>query len=76
MNDHDLAQEGVEKIKAAIVSLLGKHPDGLTNTQVTEELELQSDQDGKQKNYLTWSVLGLLMRDKRVVHDKNLYKLS
>jgi len=75
MNDHDLAQEGVEKIKAAIVSLLGKHPDGLTNAQVTQELGLQSDQNGKQINYLAWSVLGLLMGSKRVIREERLYKL-
>ena len=60
------AQEGLQFIEAAILQLLGERAYGLTNNEISVELGLESDQGGKQKNYLAWSVLGILMKKNKV----------
>lgn len=76
MNEHEVAQSALGNLKQAVLALLKRNPEGLTNTQITKHLGLESDQNGKQRNYLAWSVLGVLMREASVVRDKNLYKAS
>jgi hypothetical protein len=49
-------------MEQAITRLLADHPNGLTNSEIARELNLQSDFAGRQKNYLTYSVLGGLMK--------------
>ena len=52
-----LAQSGYENIKAAIIDLLRVTPNGLSNSEVAELLGLRTGLDGRQKDYLTWSIL-------------------
>jgi len=66
MSDKDLAVEGLGKIKDAILGLLKIRSYGLTNNEISRDLGLESDQGGKQKNYLAWSVLGILMKEGKV----------
>lgn len=61
------AQEGLSVLKLTIVNLLKVHPDGLRNSEITKLLGLHSDQMGKNKDYLSWSILGLLMMEDVVV---------
>lgn len=56
------ATEGVRLIEQAIRDILGSAKSGLTNNEITKLLGLESDQDGKQRNYLSWSVLGRMMK--------------
>jgi hypothetical protein len=65
------AQEGLRRIEDAIAELLRSNSDGLTNTQITELMGLHSDQGGKQKNYLAWSILGRMMKDGRVMQVRS-----
>lgn len=53
-------------IKDAIVELLQSERDGLTNSAIAEKLGLQSEYEGKHKGYLSWSIIGLLLRDRRI----------
>ncbi len=80
MTAADKAKEGLVALKAAILDCLAKHPEGISNSQIARELGLESDFQGKQKNYLSWSVLGLLVNEGRVICEKHgrhvLYKLS
>jgi hypothetical protein len=69
MDPHSRAQKGLAEIEAAVTELLGQHPDGLTNGEVTSELGLESDQKGGQENYLAWSVLGRLMKAGTVIRE-------
>jgi hypothetical protein len=62
----DRAQEGLRLLKNAIVESLRNHPEGLTNAQLADQLELRSDYLGKHKGFLTWSVLGLLLNEKQI----------
>jgi len=66
MSSKEQAQEGLQLIEAAILRLLGERTYGLTNNEISVELGLESDQGGKQKNYLAWSVLGILMKKKKI----------
>ena len=80
------AQSALRILEETVVDLLRLHPHGLTNREVTTELGLESDQDGEQENYLSWSVLGRLMKAGNVLRKtveqpgkkakRSVYKLS
>jgi hypothetical protein len=61
------AQLGLELLKTAIVDLAKANPKGITNADTASVLGLRSDYQGRQKDYLSYSVLGLLLREKRIV---------
>lgn len=60
------AQLGLEFLKSAIYELAEANPDGITNSDAASLLGLRSDYRGKQTDYLTYSVLGLLLREKKI----------
>lgn len=72
------AQLGLDLIKTAILELAKANPDGITNSDAASLLGLRSDYRGKQKDYLSYSVLGLLMREGKVVRvpDTNQHKAN
>ncbi|MGN6329153.1 MAG: helix-turn-helix domain-containing protein [Rhodanobacter sp.] len=57
-------------LKEAILEHLANHPGGLGNSEIARDLGLESDFQGKQSNYLSWSVIGLLVNEGRVVYEK------
>ena len=65
-----MAQNGLALIQQAVLSLLRKHPEGLRNSQVADLLSLRSDFMGRQNNYLSYSVLGGLIKSGDVVWDQ------
>ena len=74
MNPHEderqIARQGLEQIETAILNLLERHPEGLRNAQIAEHLDLRSDFRGRQKDYLTYSVLGGLLHRGKVARDE------
>ena len=62
-------------VKEAIVESLQSHDGGRTNTELAEELNIQSDYLGDQRNALSWSVLGLLLKDGQVEREGRKYML-
>ena len=60
------AQIALGLLKDAVVALLEANPGGLTNAGVAGALGLRSDHMGSQKDYLSYSLLGLLLREGRV----------
>lgn len=66
----DKAQAGLLLLKDSILEFLRDHKDGVSHSQVVKALGLESDFEGSQKNYLSWSVLGLLVNEGRVVYQK------
>ena len=60
------AQIGLKLLKEAILELAVANPIGVTNSDVSHTLGLQSDYLGGSKDYLSWSILGLLMREGRM----------
>lgn len=63
------AQLALELLKDAILELAKANPKGVRNSDVSKALGLQSDYAGGSKDYLAWSLLGLLMRDGKMKRD-------
>ena len=61
------AQLGLELLKSAVFELAKANIDGITNSDASKTLGLQSDYGGGSKDYLAWSLLGLLMREGKIV---------
>ena len=70
MTTTDKTAEGLNALKEAILEYLAAHPEGVGNSEIARKLGLESDFQGKQKNYLSWSVIGLLVNEGRVVFEK------
>lgn len=68
MNNYDKAQAGLEIIKQAILLELKAHAQGMTNAEIVHKLGLGSDFEGKNKNYLSYSILGVLIGEGKVKH--------
>jgi hypothetical protein len=60
-----LASDALKKMEEAVLALLGNH-NGLTNSEIAEILKLRCSHEGRQKDYLTYSVLGILMEKEKV----------
>ena len=60
------AQLGLKLLKDSIEEFVQANPNGITNSDSAHHLGLQSDNEGKQQDYLTYSVLGLLVKEGRV----------
>lgn len=61
------AQLGLELLKTSILELAAANPQGILNSDAASLLGLRSDYLGKQKDYLSYSVIGLLMREGKLV---------
>jgi len=59
------AQVGLDLLKAAVLELAQAK-----NSDASKTLGLQSDYGGGSKDYLAWSILGLLMREGRMVRGE------
>ena len=73
MEPYEQAQKGLELLKEAILGILTQKTDGLRNAEIAELLGIRSDYLGEQKDYLSWSVLGLLLNEGKVVRKDNKY---
>jgi len=70
------AQQGVALLKQAILDVLAQKPEGLTNAEIARLLDIRSDYRGAQKDYLSWSVLGLLLNEGKIVRKGRRYFLA
>ena len=69
------AQMGLDLLKSAVMQVALANEDGVTNSDVAHALGLQSAYLGGSKDYLSWSLLGLLMREGRMIRvDKKKHK--
>jgi hypothetical protein len=69
MMPYERAQIGLSELKRSIIDHLRDHPDGCRNVEVAEALGIRSDFEGDQKDYLSWSVLGLLIGEGAVRYE-------
>ena len=67
----DKAQIGLKLIKDAIEEFAEANPNGITNSDAAHFLGLQSDNAGNQQDYLTYSALGMLMKESRIISVKD-----
>lgn len=58
---YEKAQLGLEFIKTSTLEFIRANPKGIKNNELAKYLDLQSENNGKQKDYLTYSILGILM---------------
>ncbi len=65
------AQIGLELVKSAILELIQANPDGISNADTASLLGLRSDYRGRQKDYLSYSILGLLLREGKIGRHMN-----
>jgi hypothetical protein len=70
MTAQEKAAEGVSYLKDAIVEYLAEHPDGVPHSQIVTDLGLASDYEGGQKNYLSFSIIGLLLAERKVRYER------
>ncbi len=66
----DKAQIGLNLLKEAVLELVRANANGVSNATVASLLGLRSDYGGGSKDYLSYSILGILMRDSLVRRDK------
>ena len=57
------AQLGLALLKEAVLELAKANPNGVTNSDTASLLGLRSDYGGGSKDYLSYSVLGILLRE-------------
>lgn len=62
MKPRDRAKAALSELEQAILDYLGTRPTGAINNEIARELNLETDFEGRQKNYLTYSVLGGLLQ--------------
>lgn len=66
------AQLGLSLLKDAVLELAKANDKGVRNSDVSKALGLQSDYKGGSKDYLAWTLLGLLMREGKMRRDNSL----
>ena len=63
------AQLGLALLKESLLELAKANPKGVTNSDAASLLGLRSDYGGGSKDYLSYSVMGLLMREGKLERD-------
>ena len=67
---YEKAQMGLDFLKSAVMELAKANPGGIKNSDAAKYLGLQSDYGGGSKDYLSYSILGILMKDGRIQRDE------
>ena len=66
----DKSQQAVALLKEAIIETITLYPSGIGNSDIARKLQIESDFEGRQKNYLSWSIIGLLVNEGRLKYSK------
>ncbi len=64
------AQVGLSLLKEAVLDLAKANPAGVSNSDTASLLGLRSDYGGGSKDYLSYSLLGILMREGKLERSK------
>jgi hypothetical protein len=76
MDARHRAETGVYLIKEAILEVLRDHPAGMSNSEIASALNIHSRYGKKSEDFLSWSVLGLLLNEKRVRRNGRKYEIA
>lgn len=68
---YEKAQMALDLLKSAVMELAKANPGGITNSDAAKYLGLQSDYGGGSKDYLSYSVIGLLMKEGKLKRGAN-----
>jgi len=63
------AQIGLTLLKEAVLELAKANPRGISNSDAASLLGLRSDYGGGSKDYLSYSVIGILLREGKLQRD-------
>ena len=63
------AQVALQLLKDSVLELAAANAKGITNAETASLLGLRSDYGGGSKDYLSYSILGLLMREGKLVRE-------
>ncbi len=63
------AQVALSSLKAIIHEYIRLHP-GATSTDVVNAFGIHTDYEGQQKNYFSWSVIGLLVNEGNIRYEQ------
>lgn len=66
---YEKAQMGLAILSSAVLELAKANAEGIKNSDAAKYLGLQSDYGGGSKDYLSYSILGLLMKEGKVVRN-------
>jgi hypothetical protein len=69
MTPKEKATKGLQFLEESILDLLLSHPEGLSNTEIERRLGIASDRAGKQRGWLSWSVLSGLLNKQQIVKE-------
>ena len=75
MDSKTKAKEAICILEELIASFIESNGGEATNAEIVKALGLESDRGGKQKNYLSWSILGNMMGSGRVEMIGKKYRL-
>ena len=64
------SRKAIALLKETIIDTIKDNPNGIGNNDIARQLELESDFQGSQKNYLSWSIIGLLVNEGKILHKK------
>lgn len=67
---YEKAQMGLNILKSAVMELAKANPNGIKNSDAAKYLGLQSDYGGGSKDYLSYSILGLLMKEGKIERNE------
>ena len=70
---YEKAQGGLDILKQAVLEFVKANPKGVTNGDVAKYLGLQADYLGGSINYLSYSILGLLMRENWIIKNGRMH---
>lgn len=70
MNALEKSEKALALLKEAILETIAEHQSGIGNNAIARALNLESDFAGNQKNYLSWSVIGLLVNEGKIKYEK------
>jgi hypothetical protein len=70
MSALDKSRHALNLLKEVILETIKQNPNGIGNSDIARQLKLESDFEGSQKNYLSWSVIGLLVNERKVKYKK------
>lgn len=73
MTPREKAQDGYRLLKEAILETLEHHPNGMRNCDICDALDLRTDFEGASKDYLVWSILGMMLKDRTVKREGRRY---
>lgn len=68
---YEKSQMALELLKSAVMEFAKANPSGITNSDAAKYLGLQSDYGGGSKDYLSYSVIGLLMKEGRLIRNNH-----